>query len=135
MQNSAMELGTERWFRARLRWAVMIESQGLDRWEEAEYLFLSRNHRAAFERALSIGLAGQTAILPDDDNQPVIDRRFAEVRSLQPVGRDEVIELSATSFSTQEKLPFAHMFHPAESCVAGWPFEVVSVSAARKQPQ
>ena len=47
------------WYRARIRWAEMVEGRGIRHWEEGLYLFRSENREAAFRRALEIGEGGQ----------------------------------------------------------------------------
>ena len=46
------------WFQARLRWAVMEEASGLNHWREAEHIFLSENHQAAWQRAQELDPSG-----------------------------------------------------------------------------
>ena len=48
------------WYRARIRWAEMVEGHGLRHWEEGLYLFRSENRDDAFGRALEIGEGGQS---------------------------------------------------------------------------
>ena len=40
------------WYRARIRWAEMVEGRGIRNWEEGLYLFRSEDREAAFQRAL-----------------------------------------------------------------------------------
>ena len=48
------------WYRARIRWAEMVEGRGIRNWEEGLYLFRSEDREAAFVRALEIGEGGQS---------------------------------------------------------------------------
>jgi hypothetical protein len=48
------------WYRARIRWAEMVEGRGLRHWEEGHYLFCSEDRETAFRRALEIGEGGQS---------------------------------------------------------------------------
>jgi hypothetical protein len=43
---------TQQWYRARIRWAEMVEGRGIRNWEEGLYLFRSHDREAAFGRAL-----------------------------------------------------------------------------------
>jgi hypothetical protein len=43
---------TRQWYRARIRWAEMVEGRGIRHWEEGLYLFRSEDRNAAFRRAL-----------------------------------------------------------------------------------
>src|ERR1700730_13942036 len=50
------EMNTKEWFRAHLRWGVMVEGkEGLRCWQESIYMFLSEDHTTAFQHALKIG--------------------------------------------------------------------------------
>ena len=40
------------WYRARIRWAEMVEGRGIRNWEESGYLFRSEDRNTAFARAL-----------------------------------------------------------------------------------
>ena len=51
---------TRQWYRARIRWAEMVEGRGIRHWEEGLYLFRSEDREAAFRRALEIGEGGQS---------------------------------------------------------------------------
>ena len=47
---------TKEWYRAHLRWAVMVQgTEGLRCWEQSIYMFLSADHTTAFQQALQIG--------------------------------------------------------------------------------
>lgn len=48
------------WYRARIRWAEMVEGCGIRRWEEGVYLFRGEDRQAAFRRASEIGEGGQS---------------------------------------------------------------------------
>ena len=51
------------WYRARIRWAEMVEGRGILNWEEGLYLFHSEDREAAFVRALEVGEGGQHHLL------------------------------------------------------------------------
>ena len=50
---------TRQWYRARIRWAEMVEGRGIRHGEEGLYLFRSEDREAAFRRALEIGEAAK----------------------------------------------------------------------------
>src|SRR6266571_4199797 len=78
-------MNPRQWFQARLKWAVLEEGYGLTHWRESEHIFLSENRDAAFQEALRFGYAEEHSLIPneDDDRNPVIDCRFAEVVYLE----------------------------------------------------
>jgi len=46
----------QNWFRAKIRWALMVEGrEGLRCWEESIHIFVSQNRDTAFQHALQIG--------------------------------------------------------------------------------
>ena len=74
---------TKQWYRAHLRWAVMVEGkEGLRGWKESVYLFLSEDHDKAFRRALEIGRCHQ------DEHQE--ERRWVETRLADIVTLDNL---------------------------------------------
>ena len=55
---------TKEWYRAHLRWAVMVEGkEELRPWEESVYLFLSEDQNTAFRRAAEIGRTREVVTL------------------------------------------------------------------------
>ena len=101
----------KQWYRAEIRWAVMVEGkQGLRDWEDAVYFFLSANDECALEQALDIGWRGYEA---HEEDRRWVEKRLASVVSLECLGPDE------TEFSVRlgfrratERLPFEHEFNP-----------------------
>src|SRR5947207_7411175 len=89
-------MNPRQWFQARLKWAVLEEGYGLTHWRESEHIFLSENRDAAFQEALRLGYAEEHSLIPneDDDRNPVIDCRFAEVVYLRNGGWDEPLSKS-----------------------------------------
>ena len=68
---------TRQWYRARIRWAEMVERRGIRYWEEGLYLFRSESREAAFRRALEIGEGGQTRL----SERRWLDRELIATRS------------------------------------------------------
>lgn len=110
------EMKPRKWFQARLRWAVLKEGRGLDRWRESEQFFLSEDWETAFQEALRIGYEGECWLNPSPDLQktPRLHCRFAEVCYLEELGTGR------TSFAVflgekpaRETLGFDHQFDPA----------------------
>jgi len=99
------------WYYARLRWAVMVEgAEGLRRWEEAVHIFVSGDHRQAFERALTIGRRRQAG---HEEGRRWVETRLAEVVVLECLGPErEEFEVELASQKPERRLPFEHVFHP-----------------------
>ncbi len=77
-------MNTEEWYRAHLRWAVMVEGkEGLRCWEESIYMFLSANHDTAFQHALKIGRREESTHM---EGRRGVEKRFAEVVQLDGCG-------------------------------------------------
>ena len=103
------------WFQARLRWAVMEEGHGLTHWREAEHIFLSENRDTAFQEALRLGYAEEHSLIPneDDDRNPEIDFRFAEVVYLEELGmRRTTFEVYLGERQATERIDVDHVFDP-----------------------
>ena len=102
---------TKQWYRAHLRWAVMVEGkEGLRGWKQSVYLFLSEDHDTAFRRALEIGRGHQ------DEHQE--GRRWVETRQTDIVTPDNLgsnpieFEVNLGTKKPGEHLPFEHAFDP-----------------------
>jgi hypothetical protein len=103
------------WFQARLKWAVMEEGLGLTRWREAEHIFLSENRDTAFQEALRLGYTEEHSLIPneDDDRNPEIDFRFAEVVYLEELGIGRTaFEVHLGERQATEQINFDHVFEP-----------------------
>ena len=75
------------WYRARIRWAEMVERKGLRYWEEGVYLFRSEDREAAFRRALEIGEGGQSGGEEESrGRRRWVETRLAEVEALDCLG-------------------------------------------------
>jgi hypothetical protein len=110
-------MNPRQWFQARLRWAVLEEGYGLTHWRESEHIFLSENRDAAFQEALRLGYAEEHSLIPneDDDRNPVIDCRFAEVVYLEERGMGRTafeVYLGERPRQATERIDFDHVFDP-----------------------
>ena len=102
----------KQWFQARLRWAVMEEGYGIQRWRESEHIFLSENRESAFREALRIGRK-QEHVLAGDDGSPDIEERLAEVVYLDRLGVNKtVFEVYLGEKKANERIGFDHVFEP-----------------------
>jgi len=113
------DIQQKKWFQARLRWALLEEGRGLNRWREEEHIFLCQDRANAFSEALRIGPQGEIVLAPDQEGVGEVDCRFAEVSYLEEKERD------VTSFTVwlgesiaTEAIPFEHVFDPAASMPA-----------------
>ena len=99
------------WFRAHIRWAVMVEGQeGLRRWEERVYIFLSEDSKAAFQQALRRGRQGERSY---QEGRRWIDIQLAEIVTLDRLGTDQTeFEVSLGSKKPTEHLAYEHVFNP-----------------------
>jgi hypothetical protein len=105
-----------KWFQARLRWAVLEESRGLDHWREAEHIFLSKDRDTAFKEALRLGEAEEYSLMPtkEDKGAPIIDCRFAEVVYLEELGMGRTaFEVFLGDKAAAERIAFDREFDPA----------------------
>ena len=109
-------VNARQWFQARLKWAVMEEGHGLITWRQAEHIFLSENREMAFQEALRRGYAEEHSLIPpaDDNRNPVIDCRFAEVVYLEELGiAPTAFEVYLGERQASEQIDFDHVFDPA----------------------
>ncbi len=112
-------MNTKEWYRAHLRWAVMVEGkEGLRCWEESIYMFLSANHDSAFQQALKIGRREEST---HTEGRRGVEKRFAEVVQLDGLGIDlKETQVHRATQKAEKALPFHHVFKPEE----GTPFSV-----------
>ena len=101
----------QEWFRAHLRWAVMVEGQErLRRWEETVYIFLSEDSNAAFQQALQRGRQGERCY---QEGRRWIDIQLAEIVTLDRLGTEQTeFEVSLGSKKPTEPLVFEQVFDP-----------------------
>ena len=78
----------EQWFSTCLRFAIIIETQGLVRYSDSVYLLRSPDFGAAFQRALEIGQNSQRDYVNADGQQVVW--KFAEVFALDIIQADSL---------------------------------------------
>lgn len=99
------------WFRAHLRWAVMVEGQeGLRRWEETVYIFLSEDREAAFQQALQRGRQGELCY---QEGRRWIEIQLAEIVTLDRLGTDQTeFEVSLGSKKPTQHLAYEQVFDP-----------------------
>ena len=104
-------MSTRDWFQAHLRWAVMVRGkEGLRRWEESVFIFLSENHKMATTQALRYGRRREGSRGERGRN---IEIRFAEIVTLDCLGRSQrEFEVSLGAHKPKIKLPFEHVFDP-----------------------
>jgi hypothetical protein len=107
-------MNRKEWFRAHIRWAVMVEGkEGLRCWEESIYLFLSADHTTAFQHALKIGQRGESRHI---EGRRWVEKRFAEVVQLDGLGMDlKEIEVYWGAQKPEKPLAFEHVFRPEEA--------------------
>jgi hypothetical protein len=98
------------WFQAHVRWAVMVEGEGLRHWEEAVYLFLSEDRDRAFQRALEMGRSQEYV---HQEARKWVETRLAEVVALDELALDQTeFKVELGSKKASEHLPFDHSFDP-----------------------
>ena len=103
------------WFHAKVRWGVMVEGRGIREWEEAGFLFRSKDFDSAFQRALAIGEGYQGGGEEGTRRPRWVENRLAEVVTLDRLGveLEEETELYWTRRRAREKIPFEYKFDPA----------------------
>jgi len=108
---------TRQWYRARIRWAEMVEGRGIRHWEEGLYLFRSEDREAAFRRALEIGEGGQSGGEEETRRRTRwVETRLAEVVTLDCLGpelEEEPLEVHWLRLPATERIAFDHKFEPA----------------------
>jgi hypothetical protein len=99
------------WYRAEIRWAVMVEGkQGLREWEDAVYFFLSEDEESAFQQALEIGYRERDA---HEEGRRWVEKRLAQIVSLACLGTDRTeFQVHLGRCRATERLPFEHEFDP-----------------------
>lgn len=109
------------WYRARIRWAEMVEGRGIRNWEEGLYLFRSEDRETAFRRALEIGEGGQSGGEEEGRRHTRwVETRLAEVVTLDCLGPElkqdeEPLEVHWMRLPATEKIAFEHRFQPAKT--------------------
>jgi len=104
----------QKWFRAKIRWAVMVEGrEGLRCWEEAIHIFVSKNQDTAFQHALQIGRTQQGC---HSEGRRWVENHLAQVVALDDLGKD-LTEFEVTWYTKKpaEHLAFGHVFDPEGS--------------------
>lgn len=105
-----------KWYRARIRWAEMVEGRGIRNWEEGLYLFRGEDREAALARALEIGEGGQSGGEQGRRGQWV-ETRLAEVVTLDCLGAElteDPLEVHWIRLPATEKIGFDHKFEPSK---------------------
>ena len=99
------------WFRAKIRWAVMVEGrEGLRCWEESTHIFRSKNRDTAFQHALQIGGQQQGC---HSEGRRWVEKRLAQVVTLDNLGKDlQDFEVAWYTKKPTENVPFEHVFDP-----------------------
>jgi len=112
-------MSRQQWYRARIRWAEMVEGHGIRHWEEGLYLYRSEDWDAAFETALELGEGGQNG--GDEETRRRtrwVETRLAEIVALDCLGDDlaleEPMEIFYIRLPATEKIPFSHKFEPTK---------------------
>ena len=105
----------ERWFSARLRYAVLIEPKGLDGYMDSIFTFQSADFATAFQRALAIGHEHEEEYLNGEGKR--VRWRLANIISLDilPEALDGAEVYSEPVSANGEKISFDHQFRPEES--------------------
>jgi hypothetical protein len=113
---------TRQWYRARIRWAEMVQGRGIRHWEEGLYLFRSEDREAAFRRALEIGAGGQSGGEEEVGRRSRwVETRLAEVVTLDCLGNEleeEPLEVHWMRLPATERIAFDHKFEPAQKAPA-----------------
>jgi hypothetical protein len=101
----------KQWYRAHLRWAVMVEGkEGLRGWKESVYLFLSEDHDTAFRRALEIGRCHQDE---HQEGRKWVETRLADIVTLDNLGSNQTeFEVNLGTKKPGAHLRFEHRFDP-----------------------
>lgn len=111
-------MNARQWYRARIRWAEMVEGRGLRHWQEGLYLFRSLDEDAAFERALEIGEGGQGGGEEEcGRGTRWVETRLVEIVTLDCLGDeldDGPLEVHWIRLRATERIGFGHRFEPAK---------------------
>jgi hypothetical protein len=102
------------WFRAKIRWALLVEGrEGLRCWEESIHIFQSQNRDTAFQHALQIGWKQQSC---HTEGRRWVEKRLAQVATLDDLGEDlKDMEVIWYTEKPTEHLTFDHVFDPEGS--------------------
>jgi hypothetical protein len=89
----------------------MVEGQeGLRRWEERVYIFLSEDSKAAFQQAFRRGRQGERCY---QEGRRWIEIQLVEIVTLDRLGTDQTeFEVSLGSKKPTERLAYEHVFDP-----------------------
>jgi hypothetical protein len=99
------------WYRAEIRWAVMVEGkQGLREWEDAVHFFLAADEASAFQQALEIGRREHDG---HEEGRRWVEKRLARIVSLECLGANQTAFAVRLGFRrATERLPLEHEFDP-----------------------
>ena len=98
------------WYYARVRWAVMVEGQGLREWKESAFMIRAVGRKAAFERALELGRRSQQW---EGERRGWVENRLAEIVELDGLWDGQEIELGV--MEADGTIGFEHQFEPERS--------------------
>lgn len=103
-------MSAREWYRAEIRWAVMVEGKGLREWEEAVSFFLSEDRDSAFQKALEIGWQRREGY---EEGRQWVEKRLARIVSLDCMGNNvSEFDVNLGFRRATERLPFEHEFDP-----------------------
>ena len=106
----------QRWFRARLRWAVMKRGRGLVYWKDGEHIFLSDNRETAIQHVLRLGYGAEQTLSLDCDASSVIEYRFAKLVYVKEMGSAvTAFEIDLGETVAMEGIDCEHVFNPVDS--------------------
>ena len=99
------------WYRAEIRWAVLVEGkQGLREWEDAVHFLLSEDEESAFQQALEIGWRERDG---HEEGRRWVEKRLTQIVSLQCLGSNPTeFAVHLGSRRATERLSFEHEFDP-----------------------
>jgi hypothetical protein len=104
-----------KWFSAKLRYAVLIESKGLDGYMDSVFLFQGSEFEDAFQRAVAIGRKREQEYFNGDRQR--VRWRLASIVSLDilPDFLDGAEIYSEPVPAAGERIAFDYEFHPERS--------------------
>ena len=108
-------MSDEGWFRARLRFAVLIQQTGLQGYSDSVFVFRSADFDSAFLRALQMGREHEEEYTNGDGDR--VRRRLAGVVSLDGLrgALDGAEVYSEPVPANDPNISFDHEFRPGES--------------------
>src|SRR5271157_4406264 len=102
-----------KWFSAKLRFAVLIETEGLVRYADSLHLFRSREFDQAFKRALEIGRNNEQSYLNGDGHKVVWKlERIVTLDIVRARSLDGAEVYSEFVSAADPNLPVEHTFSP-----------------------